>query len=537
MKRSLAGIAGIVAIATLISKIFGLLRATCVAAVFGVGAVADAYNYAYIIPGFLLVLLGGINGPLHSTLVSVLAKRDKSTAAALVETITTLVGFILLLITISLIVFADFFTHLIAPGLEPQVKTLAAQQLQIMAPIALLSGFIGIGFGTLNAAQHYWLPSISPMLSSVTVIIGLGFFVLQHGIPANTSDYPLLPTPYSLPPIFKLGGLVLAGGTLAGAVLQWVVQLIVQWREGMGTLRLRFDFYSPGVKEAIAVMTPAILSSSMTQINIYVDLFFASYIPHAASALNYAGLLAQTPKGIFTSALLIPFMTVFSQLTKPEDWLGLKLRIRQSIIITALTMLPLGALMITLAVPIVRIVYERQAFDSNASKLVATLVMAYGLGAFTSVVVSILVRVFYALEDGQTPFRITLINILLNIVLDYFLVKAFGAPGLVLASMGVNLTATIMLLWCLHRRLNGLALREWSLPILGLIGISGIAGLTCWLTSWGFEILWGSEGILRQLLQLSLASSIGLGVFAALVSVMKLPEVELLVNRLRGKRR
>ncbi|KYC38487.1 murein biosynthesis protein MurJ [Scytonema hofmannii PCC 7110] len=535
MKRSLAGIAGIVAIATLISKLFGLVRSACVAAVFGVGPVADAYNYAYIIPGFLLVLLGGINGPVHSTLVSVLAKREKSTAAPLVETITTLTGCILLLVTISLIVCADFFTHLIAPGLEPQVRTLAAQQLQIMAPIAMLSGFIGIGFGTLNAAQHYWLPSISPMLSSLTVIIGLGVFVLQQGTPANTSDYPLLPTPHSPLPIFQ-GGLVLAGGTLAGAILQWVVQLIVQWREGMGRLRLRFDFYSPGVKEAIAVMAPAILSSSMTQINIYVDLFFASYIPHAAAALNYAGLLAQTPKGILTSALLIPFITVFSQLTKPEDWFALKLRIRQSIIITALTMLPLGALMITLAVPIVRIVYERQAFDSHASKLVATLFMAYGLGAFTSVLVSVLVRVFYALEDGQTPFRITLINISLNIVLDYFLVKAFGAPGLVLASMGVNLTATIMLLWCLHRRLNGLALREWSLPILGLIGISGITGLACWLTSWGFEVLWGSEGILRQLLQLSLASSIGLGVFAALVSIMKLPEVELLVNRLRKKR-
>ncbi|GAA6620499.1 murein biosynthesis integral membrane protein MurJ [Scytonema sp. NUACC26] len=524
MKRSLAGIAGIVTIATLISKLFGLLRSTCVAAVFGVGSVADAYNYAYIIPGFLLVLLGGINGPLHSTLVSVLAKREKSTAAPLVETIATLVGCVLFLVTIGLIVFADFFIHLIAPGLEPQVRTLAVQQLQIMAPIALLSGFIGIGFGTLNAAQHYWLPSISPMLSSVTVIIGLGFLALKQGTQANTSDY------------FLLGGLVLAGGTLAGAVLQWLVQAIVQWREGMGTLRLRFDFYSPGVKQAIAVMTPAILSSSMTQINIYVDLFFASYIPHAAAALNYAGLLAQTPKGILTSALLVPFITVFSQLTKPEDWFALKLRIRQSIIITALTMLPLGALMITLAVPIVRIVYERQAFDSNASKLVATLVMAYGLGAFTSVVVSVLVRVFYALEDGQTPCRITLINIALNIVLDYFLVKAFGAPGLVLASMGVNLTATIMLLWCLHRRLNGLALREWSLPVLSLIGISGIAGFACWLVSWGVEVLWGSEGILRQLLQLSLASGIGLGVFAALVSLIKLSEVELLVNRLRKKR-
>jgi putative peptidoglycan lipid II flippase len=292
MKRSIASIALIIAIATLISKLFGLLRSTCVAAVFGVGAVADAYNYAYLIPGFLLVLLGGINGPLHSALVSVLAKREKSAAAPLVETISTLVGGVLFLVTIILIIFAEFFIDIVAPGLEIQVRALAVQQLQIMAPIALFSGLIGIGFGTLNAAEHYWLPSVSPMLSSITVIIGLGFLVGKLGSQISAGEY------------LQVGGWVLAGGTLAGAVLQWLVQLIFQWREGMGTLRLRFEFHSPGVKEAVAIMVPAILSASMTQINIYVDLFFASYIPHAAAALSYAGLLAQTPKGIITSVIL-----------------------------------------------------------------------------------------------------------------------------------------------------------------------------------------------------------------------------------------
>jgi putative peptidoglycan lipid II flippase len=64
--RSLAGIAGIVAFATLISKFFGLVREQIIAAAFGVGAVVNAYSYAYVIPGFLLILLGGINGPFHS---------------------------------------------------------------------------------------------------------------------------------------------------------------------------------------------------------------------------------------------------------------------------------------------------------------------------------------------------------------------------------------------------------------------------------------------------------------------------------------
>ncbi|MEL6764145.1 MAG: lipid II flippase MurJ, partial [Cyanobacteria bacterium J06607_6] len=74
-KRSLAGIAGIVAIATLISKLFGLIRQQAIAAAFSIGPVADAYGLAYVIPGFLMVLLGGINGPFHSAIVSVVARR------------------------------------------------------------------------------------------------------------------------------------------------------------------------------------------------------------------------------------------------------------------------------------------------------------------------------------------------------------------------------------------------------------------------------------------------------------------------------
>ncbi len=153
--RSLANIAGIVAIATLVSKVFGLFREQIIAAAFGVGTVVNAYAYAYVIPGFLFILLGGINGPFHSALVSVLAKRNRAEAAPLVETVTTLVSGVLLGVTIILVVGAGIFIDLLAPGLEPETRRMAVQQLQIMAPMALLSGLIGIGFVTLNAADQY----------------------------------------------------------------------------------------------------------------------------------------------------------------------------------------------------------------------------------------------------------------------------------------------------------------------------------------------------------------------------------------------
>jgi len=526
--RSLTGIAGIVAAATLLSKIFGLLRQQAIAAAFGVGIAADAYNYAYVIPGFLLVLLGGINGPFHSAIVSVLSKRKHEEIAPLVETITTLVIGVLLMVTVVLILFAEPLIDIVAPGLGrtevgQATRAIAIRQFRIMAPMALLSGLIGIGFGTLNAADQYWLPSVSPLFSSLTVLIGLGILVTQLGGAITAPEYALL------------GGLVLAWSTLAGAVLQWLVQIPAQWRSGLGRLRLRFNVRQPGVQEVVRIMGPATLSSGMLQINVYTDLFFASFIPQAAAALGYANLLVQTPLGIISNVILVPLLPLLSRLTAPDDRPELKLRIRQGLLLTALTMLPLSALFIVLAFPIVRVVYERFAFDQDASQIVTSVLTAYALGMFFYLGRDVLVRVFYALGDADTPFRISVVNIFLNALLDYLLIQVFGAAGLVLATVGVNVISMGWLLIVLNRKIADIPWREWSVPIGQIAMISAIAGSLTWMTRWGLERALGTEGLLVQLVQLTGAGLIGLAVFAGLVQRLGLPEVNQLSDRLRQR--
>jgi len=543
--RSLAGIAGIVAIATLISKIFGLVRQQAIAAAFGVGPAYGAYNFAYVIPGFLLILLGGINGPFHSAIVSVLAKRKQDEVAPIMESIMTLVVGILLLVTIGLIIFANPLVHLVAPGLYitptqaaangmdaatfqvlQQTKDIAIQQFRIMAPMAMLAGLIGIGFGALNAADQYWLPSISPLFSSVTMLIGLGGLALYLGDKA------------ALPQYAALGGAVLAWSTLAGAVLQWLVQLPAQWKSGLGGFRLRFNFREPEVQEVIKIMGPATFSSGMMQINVWTDLFFASFIPNAAaavSAMGYAGLLVLTPLGILSNAILVPLLPAFAKLAAPENWAELKVRIRQGLLTTAVTMLPTSALMIALAVPLSRVVYERYAFKVEDSYLTASVMVAYALGMFFYLSRDVLVRVFYALEDGETPFRISIVNIFLNALLDFFLVKPLGAPGLVLATVGVNAISMVAMLWILNRRLGGLPLRSWSISVAGLAIGSAIAGIAAWGTLQVSEHILGREGLLILLFQLCLAGAIGLVVFVLIAIQLRIPEVSQVVDRLKQR--
>lgn len=532
--RSLLNIAKIVAIATLISKVFGLVRQQAIGAAFGSGPAYGAYNFAYVIPGFLLILLGGINGPFHSAIVSVLSKRKREEAGPILETITTLVVGVLALVTIGLIIFAEPLTRLVAPGLfVPNADAMTVltrqstiQQFQIMAPMAVLAGLIGIGFGALNAADDFWLPSISPLFSSAVMIVGLG------GLAIVVQDKIYLPENA------MLGGAVLAWTTLLGAILQWLVQLPAQRKAGLGGLRLRFDFQRPEVKEVMQVMLPATFASGMMQINVWTDLIFASFIPNpaaAVSAMGYASLLVLTPLGILSNAILVPLLPAFSRAADPERWGDLKELIRKGLLMTAALMLPVGGLMMALALPMSRVVYERYGFTADDSYLTASVLIAYASGMFFYLGRDVLVRVFYALGDAETPFRISVLNIFFNVLLDFIFVKPFGAPGLILATVGVNIISMVMLLAILHRRLNGLPLWAWSQPILKLLVGSAIAAGCTWGSLMGLRQVLGDGGFWMHLLHLCVGGGVGILVFGAIVSQLRLPEVDELVDRLRQR--
>jgi putative peptidoglycan lipid II flippase len=533
MAPSLKRIALIVALATALSKVAGLLRQQVIAAAFGVGAAYDAYNYAYVLPGFLLILLGGINGPFHSAMVSVLARRPREEGGHILAAINTLVGAGLLGVTVLLVVAADPLTTLVGPGLDAQRHGIAVLQLRWMAPMALFAGLIGLGFGALNAADEFWLPAVSPLLSSLSVIVGIGVLWWQLG------------AAITLPSAAVVGGIVLAGTTTLGAVLQWLIQLPALARQGLHQFRLVWDWRHPGVREVLKVMGPATLSSGMLQINVFVDLFFASGISGAAAGLGYAGLLVQTPLGLLSNALLVPLLPVYARLTAPEDRPQLIARIRQGLMLANASMLPLAALMIGLAGPIVALVYERGAFDHRAATLVASLLAAYGVGMPAYLARDVLVRVFYALGDANTPFRWSVGGIGLNALFDWLLVGGptpgglllphffLGAPGLVLATALVNILTSLGLLLVLHRRLGGLPLRAWGGDSLQLLLASLAAGGMAWLLA--ERVTWPA-GLPGLLLQNGICAALAVGLYGVLGSWAGVEEVREVLRVLRLRR-
>ena len=460
-------VAGVVGTASAAAKGLGMVREMAIASCFGIGAVVDAFSFAFILPGFFAALLGGINGPFHSAVASAIMKTDdRKEKEVIVEKVAS-VSF-LALGTISLLtcLLAEPLIDLAAPGLALSgtqgmlTRRVAILQLRIMAPSAIFAGMTGIYFGALAASGSFILPAISPAFSSLSVLACVLAFVVSKS--EN---------------IFA-GGASLAVGILVGSIVQWVVQASLIVRNKIGNpLRLRiYDVrQDPTIAGVIAVLAPAVVASGMLQIATYTDLYFASFLPHAAASLGYANLLVMAPLGIISSSLLVPILPMFAGLVGREDWKGLAQQLKSALVISMAATLALSSVLIPLADPIVRWVFERKAFDASASAMVIPLLVCYSVGAPLYLVRDVLVRAFYALGSGRTPFVVSGVAIIANIVLDWLLAMHYhlGAPGLVIATVTCNGASAIFLHVLLSRKVQEVKEVSLGKPLVALLLVSG----------------------------------------------------------------
>ena len=185
-----------ISIGTTLSKFAGFLRQIFIAALFGVGLAYDAYNYAYIIPGFLIVIIGGINGPLHNAVVAVLTPLEDNKASKIMQNISLKIILFLLIIALLIFLNAELIINIVGPNLDKDTQFIAARQLKILSPCIPLSGFNGLSYGALNSKNKFFLSTISPIIVSIITIIFITiywFFNLKNQIFDNLFYSELLP--------------------------------------------------------------------------------------------------------------------------------------------------------------------------------------------------------------------------------------------------------------------------------------------------------------------------------------------------------
>jgi len=110
--------AGIVGAATMVSRVFGVIRDMVIAALFGASWMTDAFWVAFRIPNMLRRLLG--EGSLTVSFVPVfteyLQKKTKEEALELAQNAFTLLSILLAVVSVIGILLSPLIVGLIAPG-------------------------------------------------------------------------------------------------------------------------------------------------------------------------------------------------------------------------------------------------------------------------------------------------------------------------------------------------------------------------------------------------------------------------------------
>lgn len=431
--------AWLIALVTIASKFIGFARDMVVANFYGATLVSDAYFYALQIPSLAIIILGGVGGPFHSATVAVFSKligehgeiNDK--VNKLCNTFLTVTFIFFALLAIFGFFFADKIMGLIISAGSPELVNLASAHFKIMSPIILIGGIIGIFYGLLICHKKYILPNLSPMVLSLVVIIAIS---LAH----NDNS-----------------GMVLALATTVGAGCQLLMQFPALRKIGY-RIRPNFDIVNnQNFKSIMELLFPAILSSTMGQITIYIDMFFASILREGAwTSVVFANRIFQFPVGILVTAFLVPLFPIFSRLAGEGKHEDIKTYFNKGVGVLFFAAIPMIILILTLAKDGISLVFERGAFNSDAVYMVTEALCFLSFSILPYVFRDSITRVYYAFNDSKTPFLIALSAIGLKAVLNWLLILKLnmGIAGITLSTSFITLFNATLLGLFIHKRIK-----------------------------------------------------------------------------------
>lgn len=437
--QSLLKAAWLIAFVTIISKFMGFFRDVVTANYYGAGLTSDAYFYAYQIPALAIILLGGVGGPFHSATVAVFAKlipdvnehEVSEKVNKLYNTFLTTSFVLFMVLTILVFVFSNQIMNFIISGGAPELVHLSAIHLRIMSPVIIIGGIIGIYYGLLITYKEFLLPNLSPIVMSIVIIIAIAF--------AKNDTL----------------GIVLASATTVGAFCQFLVQFPKIKQLGF-KLKPNFDIKdNKNFQNIMELLFPAILSSTVGQIYVYVDMFFASQLTSGAwSAIGYANRIFQFPVGILVTAFLVPLFPIFSKLVGDKKYEDIRYYFNKGVGLLNFVSFPILIAIILLAVDGVKLVFQRGAFGQEATIMVAEALIFLSIAIIPYVFRDSVTRIFYSFNDSKTPFLVALSSILLKFLLNMLLVKPLGIGGITLSTSLVTLFNATLLGILISRKMN-----------------------------------------------------------------------------------
>lgn len=470
---------------TFISRILGLVRDIVIANLMGAGAAADVFFFANKIPNFLRRLFA--EGAFAQAFVPVLTEYEKTQprdkVKELISAVSGTLGTIVTIITILGVLGSGVLAALFGfgwflewwnGGPEAYKFELATDMLKITFPYLWFITFTALSGAILNTLGKFAVAAFTPVFLNIAIISSALFVA------------PSLEQP-------EIG---LAIGVFAGGVIQFLFQIPFMKKEKL-LVKPSWQWNHPGVTKIRTLMIPALFGVSVSQINLLLDTFIASFLQTGSiSWLYYSDRLLEFPLGLFGIAIATVILPSLSSshvsqssntFAKTLDW-----GIRSVFFLGVPAMLGL----VVLAEPMLRVLFMRGEFDMQDVSMSAMSLWAYASGLLSFMLVKVLAPGYYSRQDTKTPVKFGIIAMLSNMVLNIIFAIPFGYVGLAMAT-AASATLNAALLWHGLYKQGVYQVQSQSFSVLLRIVISGMvmAGV---LIYWVPDLeQWANFGLLK----------------------------------------
>lgn len=509
---------GAMGAATLTSRILGMVREIVYARFMGDGWVASAFVMALTIPNLFRRLLG--EGALTAAFIPIFKQKEKiagetemwRSANAVISGLFVAAGIIIALVvagvTLALLVF----------HLEEQTD-LMLRLLRLMFPYMLLACLAAIFMGILNARGVFFVPALGAVWLNLVMIASVLWLAPLFGKELPTAIFGL------------------ALGVLVAGIVQALFQIPALRKEGF-----RYRWVTPWGDETVSAvvrkMIPGALGVAAFQLNVLLIQVFAFWVDDTiVASFNYAVRLMELPQGVFGISLATFLLPALSGMAAEKKFDEFCATLKQSLVYLVFVNLLASVLLIVLAEPIIRLLFERGRFGPDATDRAAFALacLAPGLVAFSAI--HILARAFYALGDTKAPMQISIVCLGLNLVFSFWLIGAFRQGGLGMANTITSLVNVFLLSYALRRKIRRLSFGDTRRRVLLISGAAVVAAMVAWITHRWWEGSLGHSNLLLQLGAVFVPMILASGAYGAVSLAAGIPEAKDILDLVRQQLR
>ena len=431
-KQSVAQAAVLIAVVTFLSKFVGFAREVVIARQFGATGQTDAFLVGMMVPNLVLGLIfaGGL-GTLIVPWYLGHKSKDPERARLLVDQVTLVWGIVFVLVCVGVWVFAPQLVRIFASGFAGARYDLAVRVTRLLVPMGFMLVMTGLFTGLLQAESSFLVAILWTIVGNVALVTCLLAFSSRMGIQAWTL------------------------GQTALAVIGFVPLVILIASKRYGFLK-RFDVRHmdwPAILQFVALLMPVVLAGGVGTLNVMVDRWVASHLPEGAiAALSFSNRIWTIPITLLAGPIATATFPAFSAMAVDGSALHvMDDKVRRTVAFIAYIVIPSSVGIVVLAAPITRLLFQRGAFDANATAITASCVQMYALGLVFQAVLPILGKVFYAFKNTVTPLLIGLGIVGANMAGNIILSRYLGAAGIALATSITVTLGTIIYALLLRR--------------------------------------------------------------------------------------